>query len=176
MTDKKRTVSIRMLIKPRAWWWVWYWPHDRYVEHDLHSQDSVDWTCNEKTRAGDFALLYVLRPTSSLIGVLQATSDAKRDSSAKEFTIHPWGCEGVVLRMFKQPASLSELRADRWLNKNWGLIRANFQAAHGKSPVVKEAILSRLIRHIPDLEPYVAQGRQGPSPRACSISPSAARQ
>lgn len=145
-----------MTIKPCAWWWMWYWSHEPYSRKEFDSGATVIWTCNEKTRAGDYAVLYVKQPTSAIVGLLQATSDAEPDRDALEHTIHPHACEAEVICFFAAPAKISDLRRDRWLLKNWGLLRANFQASHGKAPRFNDDILLRLARHIDELKRYVA--------------------
>jgi predicted transcriptional regulator len=142
------------MITPRAWWWVWYWSHEDYAGDPELQREFDWWTCNESTRAGDFALLYVKRPTSALVGLLQAQSDAEKNSGARVFSSHPWACQSSVVCKFAKPLTLATLRKDRRLAKKWGLIRANFQAAHGAPPRIDEEILKLLLRHLPQIEKY----------------------
>ena len=136
-------------------WWMWYWPHENYEGCLLTQGEPVDWTCNEATRAGDLALVYVKRPTSAIVALLKATTDAVFDREAGEFTTHLFCCEGEVASVFEKPVTIQTLRPDPWLQMNWGLLRGNFQPPGGKPPSLTEGIIQRLIQHIPELKGFV---------------------
>jgi len=131
--------------------WVVYWSHERFEEHSLEEDENVRWTCNEATREGDLALLYVRAPTSSLVALFEATSDAKKSKWALKFGSHPWACQFDVVSEFYDPLSLADMRHDRELWDAWGLVRANFQPGGGRPPRVSDDVCVRLAKRIPEL-------------------------
>lgn len=142
-------------------WWVFYRPHDLNEAEPLEVEELGNWTCNQATQSGDFALLYVLRPTSALIGVLQATTKATRSRDAGEFTVHPWVCDVKVVSLFEHPLTIDKLRKDNALYQHWGILRGNFQPPGGRPPVVPVDVLPMLARLAPELKQWIASQRQG---------------
>ena len=142
-------------MAPRAWWWVFYCPHDTYNKTPWKIGFKDWWTANTKTREGDYAFLYVRAPISALVGLFEVVSDARRDDAVRASWHHPWVSNVRVECLFEQPLKLTTMRNDEELWKEWGLVRANFQAPSGAPPRVPLEVLPILAKYIPVLQPYV---------------------
>lgn len=139
-------------------WWVFYWTHERYESKGIIEGEEYEWTCNAETRKGDLALLYVRRPTSALVGLFLATSNAQRAMWAKKFTVHDFACDVEVMRLFKTPLTLHEMRRDTSLFKAWGAVRGGFQAPGGRPPEITDVIVRHLAKKIPELKKFQPRG------------------
>lgn len=119
-------------------YWVWVtrpefyldeWGYDR---EDLDPTSGVDsdgwWTCDKRTQKGDLILLYRSRLKRDLGYLMQAESDAYLITDDYYAAENNWdyGCEYRVLYKFKNPVSLTDLRANPYIH-DWGAYRANFQ-------------------------------------------------
>jgi hypothetical protein len=145
-------------------WWVFYDPGDddhwgnvEYVRLVKSNHPEQSWTCNEETRQGDCAFLYARRPISAIVAILRATSDADPRNAA-EYTTHGFWCRTQCLAVLERPLALSEMKTDRELTKQWGLVRANFQPPGGRPPRVEASTLDLLAERIPELKSQAEAG------------------
>jgi len=140
-------------------WRVFYVPGDdqhwgsaRYRQRVADSPDW--WTCDQETKAGDYALLYARAPISALVGIIKATGKAKPDSRARKFTVHHFTCRYRFVCTFDPPHTLRAMRDDKQLSEAWGFVRLPM-APGGRPPRISEEVLSLLIDRIPELRGFI---------------------
>lgn len=125
--------------------WLWV-AHPRFTqdEHD-DSQDREDlspgnvgdyWSCDEATRPGDLALLYVTARFSEVRWLMRAEDWAYplEDDPVAQREGWTHGCEYRVLERFEQTLGFQELRHSQQLAR-WDAIHRSLHGEHGTWPV-----------------------------------------
>jgi hypothetical protein len=142
--------------------WLWV-THPRFAQdEDDESQDRFDlrpgstgdyWTCDEQTKRGDLALLYVTAPFSEVRWLARAEDGAyslENDAFAqREGWTH--GCEYTILARFRETVTMQEMRQSQQLAR-WDAIGRNLHGEHGSWPVPM-AYWRQLVRRLTSRNP-----------------------
>ncbi len=119
-------------------YWVWIASPEHYLDELGNDRDDLDpesgydppgwWTCHKDTREGDLILLYRSRIKKDFGYLMQAASKAYSLADNKYAALKNWdyGCDYRVLRKFKNPVTLQEVRANFHLH-DWVAYTTNFR-------------------------------------------------
>jgi hypothetical protein len=141
-------------VSPR--WWVIYYSAEKWNASgtiaNCRKRKKIDWSCNEHTRKGDFALLYVKRPVSAIVAIVVAMDNADNTRSHPKYPTEPWWCHVQFQRSLKNPLTISAMRNDPQLRRAWSLVRAQFQPDRTKSPGIDDEVVKLLRSRIPEMK------------------------